>query len=104
MADGPPFYAPAHKQHGGIPRPRKPGEEVWRVRDADGHVHSCELGDHSNSGAGWDVHILIDGEPMFSRRCVDERDVRFVAESLRQDWMCCGFMDASGSATVKARR
>jgi hypothetical protein len=29
--------------------------------------------------------ILEDGEPLFSKRCVDERGAPFVAESFKQD-------------------
>jgi hypothetical protein len=38
----------------------------------DGHVHSCELSDHSRLGAAWELQILVDGELLFGRPCVDE--------------------------------
>jgi hypothetical protein len=36
------------------------------------HVQSCELRNDLKADAGWDVMILEDGEPLFSRRCADE--------------------------------
>jgi hypothetical protein len=59
-----------------IPRQRQPGEELWRLRSPDGaRVHTCELRDDSRAEAGSDVMVL-EGQPMFSRRCVDERGAR----------------------------
>ena len=54
-------------------------------------VQFCELRDESKAGAGWDVMVLEDGEPLFSRRYVDERAARFVAESFRQDLLRTGW-------------
>jgi hypothetical protein len=71
------------------PRQPKPGEEVWRLHHA-GRTQSCELRNDSKAGAGWDVMVLEDGEPLFSRRCADERSARFVAESFRQDLVRTG--------------
>ena len=39
-----------------VPTPR-PGEEVWRLRNAEGRVQSCELRDNTQAGAGWDVML-----------------------------------------------
>jgi hypothetical protein len=63
----------------------KPGEEVWRLTHADGRMQTCELRDNSRVGAGWDVMMLEDGEPLFSRRCVDEPEARYVAHAFKQD-------------------
>ena len=49
--------------------------------------------DSRRAGAGWDVQILEDGEPLFSRRFVDERDARYVAESFRQDLLRTGWTE-----------
>jgi hypothetical protein len=79
----------------GIPRQRQPGEEVWRLTDPDtGRVKSCELRDDSKAEAGWDVMILQDNEPLFSRRCVDERGARYVAQSFKQDTLRAGWTAA----------
>jgi hypothetical protein len=51
-------------------------------------VQSCELRDDSKAGAGWDVMVLENDQPLFSRRCVDERGRRWVAQSFKQD--ICG--------------
>jgi hypothetical protein len=51
----------------GIPRQRRAGEEVWRLRDPDGRVQSHHLRDDSRVDAGWDVQVLIDGETVISR-------------------------------------
>ena len=75
----------------GIPRQRQPGEEVWRLGHPDGRVQSCELRDDSKAGAGWDVMLLEDGEPLFSRRCADERGARYVAQSFKQDTVRAGW-------------
>jgi hypothetical protein len=40
---------------------------------------------------GWDVVILEDGEPLFSRRCADEKGPRYVAESVKQDLLRTGW-------------
>jgi hypothetical protein len=77
-----------------IPRQRQPGEEVWRLRHGD-RVQSCELRNDSKAGAGWDVMVLKDGEPLFSRRCADERGARFVAESFRQNLLRTGWLPVS---------
>jgi hypothetical protein len=64
----------------GIPRQRQPGEEVWRLRDPEGvRVQTCELRDDSKASAAWDVMLLLDGEPVFPRRCLEERGARYVA-------------------------
>jgi hypothetical protein len=42
---------------------------------------------------GWDVMLLLDGEPVFSQRCVDERGARYVAESYRQDTVRAGWTE-----------
>jgi hypothetical protein len=92
MADDTPFYSPDRGP--APPRQPKPGEEVWRLQH-DGRVQACELRNDSKAGAGWDVMILEDGEPLFSRRCADERGARFVAESFRQDLLRTGWKEAS---------
>ena len=88
MSDDAPFYSPNCPPS--APRQPKPGEEVWRLQH-DGRVQFCELRDDSKAGAGWDVMVLEDGEPLFSRRYVDERGARFVAESFRQDLLRTGW-------------
>ena len=96
MADDPPdeipWYAPGHHRVW-ISRQRQPGEEVWRLRHPDGRMQSCELRDDSKAGAGWDVMILQDGEPLFSRRCAGERGARYVAESFRKDTARAGWVE-----------
>jgi len=78
----------------GIPRQRQPGEEVWRLRSPAGtRVQACELWDDSKADGGWDVLVLEDGEPLFSRRCVDERGARFVAQSFKQDTARAGWVE-----------
>ena len=57
------------------------------------HVQSCELRDDSKAGAGWDVMMLQDGEPLFSRRSIDERGARYVAESFKRDTMPAGWVE-----------
>jgi hypothetical protein len=86
--DDPPFYAP--NRPAPSPRQPKPGEEVWRLQH-EGRVQWCELRDDSKVGAGWDVIVLEDGEPLISRRCVDEQGARYVAESFRQDLLRTGW-------------
>jgi hypothetical protein len=76
--------------------PRAPtrGEELWRVRLPDGHVHSCELRDHSRLGAAWELQILVDGELLFGRPCVYEHQARRVAEMAKGDSMRQGCIEA----------
>ena len=88
-----PWYAPGHHRVG-IPRQRQRGEEVWRLRSPNGtRVQTCELRDDSKAGASWDVMMLEDGEPLFSRRCVDERGARYVAQSFKQDTARAGWVE-----------
>jgi hypothetical protein len=79
----------------GIPRQRQPGEEIWRLRDpATGRVQSCELRDDSKAGGGWDVTMLQNDELLFSRRCVDERGARYMADCFRKDTVKAGWTEA----------
>ncbi len=50
----------------------------------------------SQAGAGWDVMLLENGEPLFSRRCADEGLARFVATSTKQGLLRIGWADAAG--------
>jgi hypothetical protein len=89
-----PWFAPGHHRVA-IPRQRQPGEEIWRLRDpVTGRVQSCELRDDSTVGAGWDVLMVQDDEPLFSRRCVDERGARYVAECIKKDTLKAGWTEA----------
>jgi hypothetical protein len=76
------------------PRQAKPGAEVSRLCDAAGRVQSCELRNDSQAGAGWDVMLLEHGEPLFSRRCVDEHLARRVAEGAKKDLLRTGWTEA----------
>jgi hypothetical protein len=58
----PPFYSP--NRGPAPPRQPKPGEEIWRLRQGE-HVQTCELRNDSKAGAGWDVMVLENGEPLF---------------------------------------
>jgi hypothetical protein len=88
-----PWYAPGHHRVG-IARQRQPGLEVWHLRDpVTGRVQSCELRGDSKVGAGWDVLMLEDDEPLFSRRCVDERGARYVAQGFKQDTLRAGLVE-----------
>ena len=71
----------------------KPGEEVWRLRNRAGSVQSCELRDNTQAGAGWDVMLLENGEPLFSRRCAVELP-GFSGDSFRA--VCEPFRTAPG--------
>ena len=64
------------------------------MRNLSGRVQSCELRDNTQAGAGWDVMLLENGEPLFSRRCADEGLARFVATSTKQDLLRTGWADA----------
>lgn len=88
MSDEKPFYSPDREPR--PPRQPQPGEQVWRLRNGD-HVQACELRNDERAGAGWDVMVLEDGEPLFSRRCANEHGARFVAESFRQDLIRTGW-------------
>jgi hypothetical protein len=86
-----------------IPRQRAAGQELWRLHDHTGQTQTCELRNQSDVGAGWDVLISLNGEPSFSRRCVDEQVARFVAEAIRQDntrggWVAAGESNAGDAA------
>ena len=59
-----------------------------------GTVWTCEIRDQSSVGAGWEVLILMDGEPQFSsRRCVDESDARRAAAGAKHDNLRGGWTD-----------
>ena len=55
---------------------------------------AASLRDESRAGAGWDVLLLEDGEPLFSRRCSTEREACYVAEVFKQDTMRGGWTEA----------
>ena len=68
---------------------------MWRLRSPDGTwVPSCELRDDSKAGGGWDVTMLQDEELLFSRRCVDERGARYVAQAFWQDTVRAGWVES----------
>jgi hypothetical protein len=79
----------------GIPRERRAGMEVWRLVDDRGRVQSCELCDESRVGAGWDVLVLFDEEPYFSRRCPDADSARLYASAMKQDNLRGGWREQS---------
>jgi hypothetical protein len=62
-----------------------PRRGIWRLHRPDGRVQSCVLRDDSRADAGWDVMVLQNDEPPFSRRCPDEGHARFVAASTKKD-------------------
>lgn len=69
-------------------------------------MQSCELRDNSRAGAGWDVMLLEAGEPLFSRRCVDEAFARRVAEGADRDLLGTGWAEGTRNAVKRttARR
>jgi len=61
-------------------------EEVWRLREiATDRIQSCELRDDTKAGGGWEVQILVNGEPLFSRHCGDEWTAWFLAQAIKRD-------------------
>jgi hypothetical protein len=74
-------------------RVARPGELAWRLRHADGRVQSCELRNHSEAGAGWEVQVFGGGELLFGRPCSDERLARFAAEAMKQDQLRDGWIE-----------
>jgi hypothetical protein len=83
-----------------VPPQSKPSEEVWRLRDVTGRVQSCELRNNSREGSGWDVLLLENGKPLFSRRCENEPIARYVAEGARKDLLRTGWtQDKPNAAT-----
>jgi hypothetical protein len=79
------------------PRQRDAGEEVWRLTHPDGRVQTCELRNDSRVDGGWDVLVRHDGELLFSKRCVDERGARYVAQAFKQELVRTGWSEASTS-------
>lgn len=82
------------------------GENVWRLKDpVSQRVHSCELRDDSRAGAGWDVILLENGEPLFSRQCENETIARYVTEAAKRDLFRTGWAENKPSAaTLKPGR
>jgi hypothetical protein len=76
------------------PRQPRPGEEVWCLRRPDGRVQTCEIRDDTKAGAGWDVLLLENDEPLFSRRCAFESEARYVAKVFKEDTMRCEWIEA----------
>jgi hypothetical protein len=76
-------------------RQPRPGEEVWRLRNAKGRVQRCELRDDTQVGAGWTVMLLEADELLFSRHCADEGLARYVATSTKRDLLRTGWADAA---------
>jgi hypothetical protein len=92
--DRPPFYSPNRTP---TPRQPTPGEEVWRLRKGD-YVQGASSG-AIRKRAGWDVLVRENGEPLFSRRCADERGARYVAESFRRDLIRTGWTEENASTS-----
>jgi len=47
------------------PTERKPGVEVWRLREPEtGRIQTCEIRDDTESGARWDVQLIVDDDPL----------------------------------------
>ena len=51
-----------------------------------------QLRNDSKSGGGFEVTMLQDDELLFSRRCVDERGARYVAQAFKQDTVRAGWV------------
>ena len=81
------WYKPHPDRPAKTLRQPKPGEEVWRVRTPEGDVHTCELRDHSQQGAGWELQILANSEILVCRQCDNERHARTVAEMAKGDYL-----------------
>ena len=77
------------------PRQSNPGEVLYRVRDANGHVHRCELRtDRCLYGRG-DLQFFEDDEFLFSRMCSSDAAARTIAEMAKQDHLRTGFKEIS---------
>ena len=83
MTDDKPWFAPDH-QPAGTPGQRRPGPGISRLRDGRRRIQSCEMRDATSVGAGWDVLMLVDGEPHFSRRSPDIENARWLANPWEQ--------------------
>lgn len=84
-----------HNAPKSAPRQPNPGQEVWRMRESHtGRVQLCELRNDAAVGAGWDVMLLEDGEPLFSRRCANEHEARYVAAAMKKDLLRTGWAEA----------
>ena len=53
----------------------------------------CELCDESREGFGWDVVIRENDAVSFSRRCETEPLARYVADTLKQDYLKVGWTE-----------
>jgi hypothetical protein len=84
------------------PRDNRGRSRSWRLHHPEGRVQSCELRDNTRAGAGWDVMLLENGEPLFSRQCENETIARYVAEAAKQDLLRTGWAeDQPNAATLK---
>jgi len=52
---------------------------------------SCELRGDTNVGAGFEVLIRHDDEPIIGGRCLNEAEARYYAETFRQDYARSGW-------------
>jgi hypothetical protein len=80
---------PARKQ---VPRAR--GEELWRLSHGE-KIAPCELRDDTNVGAGFEVLIRHDDEPIIGRRCLNEAEARYYVETFRQDYARSGWAETT---------
>jgi hypothetical protein len=100
--DGAPWFSPGHRI-ASITRQRRIGEAVWRLRHPDGgRTQTCEIRDDSAMGAGFDVMVLEDGEPLLCRRCLTLEHAWYVARALEQDTRRSGWV-ATEAHVVTAR-
>ena len=67
---------------------------IWRLQSPEGdRVQTCEIRDDTKVGAGWDVLLLENDEPLFSRRCAFESEARYVTKVFKEDTMRGGWIE-----------
>jgi hypothetical protein len=70
--------------------PERAGIEVWRLYDSQRRAIRCVLHDDSKMGAGWDVRVMAEAEPLYSQRCADRVGADVVARTLREETVRAG--------------
>ena len=57
------------------------------------HIASCELRDDTAVGAGFELVVRHDDEPIVGRRCLTESEARYYANAFRQDYVRNGWTE-----------
>jgi hypothetical protein len=78
-------------------RTERRGEELWRLHSGE-QLMICELLDDARVGAGWEIRLRKNGEPILGLRCGTRAVAEATAEIFAQDHRRTGWIASVASA------